>query len=91
MPRIKITPRFDKARSRLDSVVADAVDRALVNLMERPELRGLNFEPLAGRPGFFTIRANLNFRILLRKMDDAEGTNYAVEDVDKHDIYKRRR
>ena len=36
-------------------------------------------------PGYFTIRVNRNFRILLRAERDDEGDYYLLVDLDNHD------
>ncbi len=38
----------------------------------------------------FSIRANLNCRILLQKTKDADGELYVAEDVGPHEIYRRK-
>lgn len=42
------------------------------------------------RSGYFSIRVNDNFRILLRREEDVEGVYYVAADVANHDIYRRR-
>ncbi len=66
-----------------------AVRKALTTLIENPASRGLNLEALSGRPGFYSIRVNRNYRALLQKKVDSDGEYFSVEDVDTHDIYKR--
>ncbi len=89
MPRIEVVPRFKKAYRRLTPPLQAAAVKALSTFIENPGNRGLNLEALAGRPGFYSIRVNRNYRILLQKKKDSVGEFYSVEDVDTHDIYKR--
>ena len=90
MPRVEIARRFIKAFRRLSPPIQKAAEKALVTLIERPESKGLNLEPLTGMKGFYSIRVNLNYRILLQRREDDDGEFFSAEDVDTHDIYARK-
>ena len=89
MPRLELTPRFEKSFARLHPELREAAARALQKLLENPASRGLNLEPLAGE--MYSIRVNRSFRILLRKRQDGAEVCYTAEDVGSHDIYRRSR
>ena len=89
-PRVSISQRYLKSSRRLSPSVRKQATRALQKFMDEPRRPGLHFEPIAGRAGFFSIRANLNFCILLQKTKDADGELYIAEDVGPHDIYRRK-
>ncbi|HVF58322.1 MAG TPA: hypothetical protein VNJ70_00690 [Thermoanaerobaculia bacterium] len=90
MRRVELTPRFERSFKRLSPHVQTAARKALRNLIEQPHAKSLNLEPVVGRPGFFTIRATLAFRVLLRREEDEDGVCYHAEDVDTHRIYRRK-
>lgn len=46
---------------------------------------GLNFEAVKNSPGYFTIRATRNFRILLHAEQDEIGPYFLLVDLDNHD------
>jgi len=89
MPRVELTPRFQRSFARLHPDLREAAARALQKLLDNPESRGLNLEPIAGE--MYSIRVNRSFRILLRKRQDASEVYYSAEDVGSHDIYRRSR
>ncbi len=88
--RVSISQRYLKSARRLSPSVQKQATRALQKFIENPGRPGLHFEAIEGRAGFFSIRANLNFRILLQKAKDADGELYIAEDVGPHDIYRRK-
>ena len=51
--------------------------------LEDPSHPGLNFERMQGRPGFWSIRTNKGFRIILKETDDP--STFMLADVGKHD------
>ena len=89
MPRVELTPRFQKSFARLHPDLREAAARALQKLLENPESRGLNLEPI--QDALYSIRVNRGFRILLRKRQDGSEICYIIEDVGSHDIYRRNR
>jgi mRNA-degrading endonuclease RelE of RelBE toxin-antitoxin system len=89
MPRLELSPRFEKLFARLHPDLREAAARALQKLLDNPESRGLNLEPIAGE--MYSIRVNRGFRILLRKRQDGVEVCYVAEDVGSHDIYRRSR
>lgn len=89
MPRVELTPRFEKSFARLHPDLREAAAKALQKLLENPESRGLNLEPIQGE--MYSIRVNRGFRILLRKRQDGSEIRYVAEDVGSHDIYRRSR
>ena len=91
MRRVRVNPGYVRAVRKLDRGVAKRANAALVKFQADPNRPGLNFEPVTGAPGYFTIRVNRNFRILLRRERDAAGELYAAVDVARHDEAYRRR
>ena len=89
MPQVELTHRFKKAFARLHPDIREAAERALQKLLENPESRGLNLEPIQGER--YSIRVNRGFRILLRKRQEGSEICYTAEDVGSHDIYRRSR
>jgi hypothetical protein len=64
----------------------DSAQAALITFCENPKSRGLNFESIKGKSGYYTIRANYHDRILLRQINRSE---YEMVAVRNHDyIYK---
>jgi mRNA-degrading endonuclease RelE of RelBE toxin-antitoxin system len=89
MPRLELSSRFEKSFARLHPDLRKAAARALQKLLENPESRGLNPEPIEGE--MYSIRVNRGFRILLSKRQDGAEVCYVAEDVGSHDIYRRSR
>lgn len=92
MVRVRIDPGFERwirDRKQPESLRRKAIE-TLEKFMENPKRTGLNFEPLTGRPGYFSLRINKGYRILLRKEEDADGELFAVTAAGPHDIYRRR-
>jgi mRNA-degrading endonuclease RelE of RelBE toxin-antitoxin system len=78
---------FEKAWARLGIEQRKAAERAMSRFLEDPSHPGLNFERMQGRPGFWSIRTNKGFRIILKETDDP--STFMLADVGKHDIYRR--
>jgi plasmid maintenance system killer protein len=91
MPRVRVDPGYLRARKRLSSKLAERADAALVKFLEDSPSPGLNFEALQNWPGYYSIRVNRNFRILLRREQDDSGEVFAAVDVASHDVYRRQR
>lgn len=83
--RTKPSARFKKSRAKLGEPLASRIDKTLDKFHQTPESPGLNFEAIKNAPGFFTIRVNRNFRILLRQMEDEQGPYFLLVDVADHD------
>jgi len=65
----------------------EAVTNAIVRFMEDPSRAGLNFRPLAGKPGHFIINGAHGDRIILRR---EKASAYVAVDVGPHDnVYRR--
>lgn len=82
--RLKPSARFRKSRAKLGEPLASRIDRALQKFFTHPESPGLNFEAVKNRAGFFTIRVDRNFRILLKAEKDEDGPYFLVADVGNH-------
>jgi hypothetical protein len=64
--------------------------RYLDNLGKHPPPGNLNFKPMEGCNGLlWECKAGGQFRFILRRTRDDQGDLFIVEDVGKHDIYKR--
>jgi plasmid maintenance system killer protein len=83
--RTRPSARFNKSRAKIGEPIASRVIKTLKKFHQSPESPGLNFEAYKGRPGFFTIRINRNFRILLKEEQDKDGTYYLIVEVGNHD------
>jgi hypothetical protein len=57
--------------------------------LQNPESHSINLESLTGLPGFYSIRVNRSFRILLRRLEDDKGRYWLVVELDTHRIYQR--
>ena len=82
---IAVTPTgsFARYRKRLSSDRDDAVIAALRRFISTPYLHSLNFEPVAHRKGYFTIRTSLADRVLFRKIG---AESYEAVAVGNHDL-----
>jgi hypothetical protein len=80
---LQVPGSFAKYRKKLSSERDDAVILTLRAFMVTPYLNSLNFEPVAGRKGYYTIRTSIADRILLRKTG---GESYEVVAVGNHDL-----
>ena len=89
MTPLRTSKRFDKAYRRLTPNIQKQVEVTLEKFVENPSRPGLNFEPIIGRPGYYTIRASRAYRILLLRSCDEEGETFTAENVGPHDIYRR--
>jgi plasmid maintenance system killer protein len=65
------------------------VKKATRLLLTQPDSNSLNFEKLSGMPGFYSIRVNLAFRILLQRLNDEKGPYWLLVELDTHRIYQR--
>jgi mRNA-degrading endonuclease RelE of RelBE toxin-antitoxin system len=86
MTSVRPTTRFENAFKGLSHEVQKAVMKALLKLIDNPSHPGLNLESLRGAPGYYSIRANRGFRIILLQ---ADPTTFDLIDVGPHDIYRR--
>jgi hypothetical protein len=73
MPRIRIARGYRRALKRHDPTTCERCNAALVKFLENPRSPGLNFESVTGMPGYYSIRASLSLRVLLRKEEDENG------------------
>jgi len=90
MPRLRIDPAFERRLDRLDPAIRKRTEQALVRFVASPPRGGANFERITGTNGrYWSLRATLNFRIILRLERDAAGELFAAIDVGPHDIYRR--
>jgi hypothetical protein len=83
--RLKPSDQFLKSRGKIGEPIASRAETAISKFYAAPTSPGLNFEAVKGRPGFFTIRVNRNFRILLKEEEDNEGPYYLLADIGSHD------
>jgi len=90
MARIRIDPSYLKARSKQSPEVRQRAAKALLRFQENPQAHGLNFERVKGMGDYYSIRINLQFRILLRRERDAHGEVFAAVDIGTHQVYRRR-
>lgn len=83
--RLKPSEQFLKSLAKLGEPIASRAENAIRKFYAAPKSPGLNFEAIKGRSGFFTIRVNRNFRILLKTEEDSEGSYYLLADIGSHD------
>ncbi len=83
--RVESTKSFIKSLRRLDPPEAMSVVDALTRFAADPDHPGLNFEPVTGQRGLYTIRATLALRVFLRRNDDRAV--YEIIAVGSHDLY----
>jgi len=83
--RAKASVRYTKSLKKLGEPLSSRAAVCVRKFQKSPDLPGLNFEPYKGRPGFFTIRVELNFRILLKEAWDEDGPYYLLADIGDHD------
>jgi mRNA-degrading endonuclease RelE of RelBE toxin-antitoxin system len=83
--RTKPSARFRKSLAKLGEPLASRAFKALKKFHSAPTSPGLNFEAFKNRPGFFTIRVDRNFRILLKQDTDEEGPYFLLVDIADHD------
>ena len=91
MVRLRVDPGYERALDRLPKAIRQRSNAALLKFLENPRSPGLNFEKLRDRADYYSIRVNLQYRILLRLEADREGELFAVVDVGTHQVYRRRR
>jgi mRNA-degrading endonuclease RelE of RelBE toxin-antitoxin system len=87
--RVKLSPRFERSLRKLDPRLRTAAVKALKTLILEPDSRSLKLEPVTGLSGFWTIRVNIHFRILLEQLSDGDGKYFLAVDVGNHDIYRK--
>ena len=90
MPRLRVDKGYEKAARNLSPADRERASRTLLRFMDDPTHPSLNFEALKGRAGYFSIRATLSIRVLLREESDEGGVLYVAIDVGSHQIYRRR-
>jgi hypothetical protein len=83
--RIKPSQRYVKSLQKIGKPLSTRAERAVEKFRSNPDLPGLNFEPYKGKPGYFTIRVERNYRILLKEEQDKEGPYYLLVDIAEHD------
>jgi mRNA-degrading endonuclease RelE of RelBE toxin-antitoxin system len=88
MTRIRWERSFQKALFKLPADLQQAALDALEKLLEEPPRPSLRLEKLQGASGYWSIRVNRGWRILLRLEDGEEGKVYVVLDVGPHDVYR---
>lgn len=79
---------FKSVKKRLPHDMQAKVADTLATFMREPTHPGLNLEPIINRSGYYSIRINRQWRMLLRK--EAENHFTAIE-VGTHAIYRKRR
>jgi plasmid maintenance system killer protein len=87
--RVKLSSQFE-SRFKRHPDLRDAIKKALTALVDTPERKSLNLEPLTGRPGFWSIRINNHFRILLHKLEDETGVYFLAVDFGNHETYRKK-
>ena len=89
MARVRWSRTFEKSFRKLPAQIQDSAFRAVSNLIEDPSRPSLHLEKLRGTD-YWSIRANLGYRILLQLESDLdEGDVFRLVDVGPHDIYRR--
>lgn len=83
--RTKPSQRYVKSLKKAGEPISSRAAKTVAKFQSNPDLPGLNFEPVKTRPGYFTIRVGLNYRILLKEACDTNGTYYLLADIDDHD------
>lgn len=83
--RVKPSARYIKSLAKLGEPLASRAAKAIVKFYREPKTPGLNFEAFKNRSGYFTIRVDRNFRILLRTEEDKEGPYFLLVDIADHD------
>ncbi|MFY9826096.1 MAG: hypothetical protein WAM82_32320 [Thermoanaerobaculia bacterium] len=82
--RTKPSARFRKSLAKLGEPLASRAFKALKKFHTASTSPGLNFEAFKNRPGFFTIRVDRNFRILLKQEMDEDGPYFLLVDIANH-------
>lgn len=88
MIRTRWERSFQKALLKLPADLQQAALDALEKLLEEPPRPSLRLEKLRGTSGYWSIRVNRGWRILLRLEESAEGKVYVALDVGPHDVYR---
>ncbi len=89
--RLKPSSRFARDYRKLPAAVQKKIDLALHKLMTRPDLGGLNLEKLEGHTDLYTARVDRNYRLLLKRREDEQGTYYVLAEVADHKTTYRKR
>lgn len=86
MHRFRPSSRFIKqVTQQADRGLRGRIFPALKRLNENPESKGINFEPVQGRPGFFTARVTYRVRLLLHERRDEKGPYFEIVCYGDHD------
>ena len=83
--RLKPSERFKKSRRKQGQPLGGRIDKAVKKFRDNPKSPGLNFEAVKNAAGYFTIRVDRNFRILLKAEVDKDGPYFLLADVRPHD------
>jgi len=86
--RAKLGKRYLQSLRKHRDLIKQA-KKATRLLLLAPESKSINLEGVAGMPGFYSIRVNLTFRILLRRLEDDKGQYWLLVELDTHRIYRR--
>ena len=85
MPLIQTSKSFDKSFVALkDKKTQKRVIDCLSRFIDNERHPSLDFKSLSGRDGYFTIRVNLNYRILMKAGEDDKGVYYKLVAVGTH-------
>ena len=91
MPRVRVDPGYLKSARKITAQEKRLANSSLKKFAEDSTRPGLNFEPVAGRADYFTIRVNKPLRILLRREEDKDGELFAAVGIGSHNTVYRRR
>ena len=83
--RTKPSQRYIKSLRKIGKPLSKRAEKAVGKFQKNSDLPGLNFEIFKDRPGYFTIRVERNYRILLKEEHDENGLYYLLADIDDHD------
>nr|VFJ78472.1 MAG: Plasmid maintenance system killer protein [Candidatus Kentron sp. FW] len=76
---------FKSVRKRLPRSLYPQLESTLADMMRDPQHPGLNLETIVSRNGYYSIRVNRQWRILLRREGEKHFT--AIE-VGSHAVYR---
>ena len=85
MPRVSIPPSFKRIFDELPEKKRKRVAKALRLFQHDQNYPSLNFERLQGAEGYYSIRASLADRIVLRKVEE---DHYEAADIGGHEVYR---
>lgn len=85
---MRVEPKkvFNKAVRKLGADDIGHVLKAVGLFTANPKHPGLNFEPVTGKAGVYTIRATSSLRIFLKATSEADL--YDLVDIGSHDLYR---